>query len=144
MNLGSGKGQDFFLCKYRGFGNSCLSCSSYVYALWYHYKICTLLSPTCHCMCCYNGCMSAWFCEREVRVVDCRWYKLELCGIFFSLQAVSRLVFYKCTCYSFFEKHLFNHIWWSEVDLDIKFHHNNSCSKQRISNTSWTSQGIDH
>jgi hypothetical protein len=34
-------------------------------------------------MCCYNGCMSAWFCEREVRVVDCRWYKSELCGIFF-------------------------------------------------------------
>jgi hypothetical protein len=64
--------------------------------------------------------------------------------VFFFLQASNRLVFYKCTCYSFFEEHLFNHIWWSEVDFDIKFHHNNSCSKQIISSTSWTSQGIDH
>jgi hypothetical protein len=78
MNLGSGKGQDFFLCKYKGFGNSCLSYSSYVYALRQHYKVYILLSLACHCISCYNGCPSAWFCEWEVWIIDCQWYKSDL------------------------------------------------------------------
>jgi hypothetical protein len=90
-----------------------------------------------------SKCMVLW-----MRITNC-WVSMTQIKtlwkeFFFSPEASSRLVFYKCTCYSFFEEHLFNHIWWSEVDFDIKFHHNNSCSKQRISSTSWTSQGLDH
>jgi len=144
MNLCSKKGQNFFLCKYRGFGNSCFSYSSYVYSLWQHYKVCISLNPTWISCVVTIACPSAWFCELEVWVIDYQWYRSRshqnfVERIFFFLQAVSRLVFYKCTYYSFFEKHLFNHIWWSEVDFNIKFHHNNSCSKQISSSTSWTS-----
>jgi hypothetical protein len=63
--------------------------SFHVHWVWFHCKICNLWSVACCHMYCCRDCISAWFCEANVKTFYC-WWDITF---FLSSQGSGRFVF---------------------------------------------------